>query len=232
VRYQETTRVYSVASAPSREDLEFCIRRVPGGELTSDLAVDREVGDSVGPRGPYGDFHLEEPSARDVVFLATGTGVAPFESMIDDSFETGRDGTGRDRYEGGQRDVWLFPGAGWVDTLPYHETFQAYADGRERFHYVPTVSREPFLSDRDGETEHVQYVLATYFDDGGLERQSLPGAFEQHREPAPRRPVGATLAPSQMEVYACGLTAMVEGLVTAVERVGVPPEHTQFEGVG
>jgi CDP-4-dehydro-6-deoxyglucose reductase len=61
---------------------------------------------------------------------------------------------------------------------------------------------------------------------------SLPEAFERSRERVPRDPVDATIVPSRVEVYACGLTAMVESLVTAVEGMGVPPEHTQFEGFG
>ena len=107
VRYQDTTRVYSIASSPTRTELEFCVGRVPGGQMTSDLAVELEAGDTVTLRGPYGDLLLAPPSPRDVVFLATGTGVAPFKSMIDYLFETGRD-----RYEGTRRDIWLVLGGG------------------------------------------------------------------------------------------------------------------------
>jgi ferredoxin-NADP reductase len=227
VTYQDTTRVYSIASSPTRDDLEFCIRRVPGGALTSDLAVDLERGDAVTLRGPYGDLVLEEPSTRDVVFLATGTGVAPFKSMIDYLFETERD-----RYEGRPRDVWLFLGAGWRDTLPYRDVFESYADRWENFHFVPTVSREPFLTDWDGETAYVQYALAKYLDDDALRGRTLPAEFEPYRDEPCRYPIDARLDPSTMEVYACGLTAMVTSLVDAVERLGVPPEHTQFEGFG
>jgi len=53
------------------------------------------------------------------VFLATGTGVAPFKSMIDYVF-----GTGRDEYGGVERDVWPFLGAAWRDDLPYREAFR------------------------------------------------------------------------------------------------------------
>ena len=227
VRYQETTRVYSIASSPTRDELEFCVGRVPGGRMTSELAVDLEVGDTVTLRGPYGDLLLNEPSERDVVFLATGTGVAPLKSMIDYLFETGRD-----RYGETVRDVWLILGGGWADTLPYRETFRSDADERENFHFVPTVSREPYLTAWDGETAYVQYVLAKYLADGVLEGQSLPPAFERHRDRPRRQDIDARLDPSQLDVYACGLTAMVTDLVEAAERLGVPPERTEFEGFG
>jgi ferredoxin-NADP reductase len=227
LRYQETTRVYSVASSPTRDDLELCVRRVPGGQMTSELAVDLDVGETVTLRGPYGELLLEEPSPRDLVFLATGTGVAPFKSMIDYLFETGRD-----RYEGEPRDVWLILGAAWRDTLPYYDEFRTCADRRENFHFVPTASRESYLADWDGETAYVQHTLTKYLDEDALGDRPLPEEFERYRDEPVQCPISARLRPSRMEVYACGLTAMVASLVEAVELLGVPPEYTQFERYG
>lgn len=227
VRYHDVTRVYSIASSPNREGVEFCVRRVPGGRLTSDLAVDLDVGDEVTLRGPYGDLVLEPPSPRDVVFLATGTGVAPLKGMIDYCFEEGMD-----RFRDEPRDVWLFLGAAWEDTLPYDDAFRSYADALENFHYVPTLSREPYLTDWDGETAYVQYSLVKYLDGAALTGRELPEEFQPFATREPRYPIDARLDPASMEVYACGLNAMVYSLVDAVERLGVPPRHTQFEGFG
>ena len=225
--YRDVTRVYSVANSPNREDLEFCVRRIPGGSLTSELAVDMAVGDEVTLRGPYGELVLEEPTTRDVVFLATGTGVAPFKGMIDYCFEEGLD-----EYRGEPRDVWLFLGAAWEDTLPYREVFEAYAAERENFHFVPTLSRESYLTDWDGETAYVQYALAKYLDESALADPALSPEFEAYLAETPPYDVDARLEPSSMEVYACGLTAMVESLVDAVDRMGVPPDRVQSEGFG
>lgn len=227
VRFQGTTRVYSVASSPNRDDLEFCIRRVPGGRLTGTLAVELDPGDQVVLRGPYGDFVMEPPSRRDLVFLATGTGVAPFRSMIEFCFEEGRD-----EFRGETRDVWLFLGAAWKDDLPYREYFRTLGRDHENFHFVPTLSREEYLSNWDGETAYVQHVLAKYLDDAALETVSLPSAFHVALDEEPKEPIRRRLTPDTMEVYACGINAMVYGLVDAVERLGVPEEHTQFEGFG
>jgi CDP-4-dehydro-6-deoxyglucose reductase len=227
VRYRGTTRPYSVASSPTQDDLEFCIRRVPGGELTSDLAETLSEGDTVTLRGPYGDFVMEPPSHRDLVFLATGTGVAPFRSMIDYCFETGRDS-----YRGEERDIWLFLGCAWEDDLPYREHFRDLANEHDSFHFVPTLSREEYLTDWDGETAYVQHALVKYFDPEALADVDLPRAFERYRGEPPAVPTDARLHPDSMEVYACGINAMVYGLVAAVERLGVPEKHTQFEGFG
>ena len=227
LRYQDVTRVYSIASSPNREAVEFCVRRVPGGRLTSELAVDLAAGDEVTLRGPYGELMLEAPSPRDAVFLATGTGVAPFKGMIDYLFEEGMD-----RYRGEPRDVWLFLGAAWEDALPYADAFAEYAEARENFHFVPTLSRERYLTGWGGETAYVQYSLAKYVADAALADRDLPDEFQPFLDREPRYPIEARLDPSSMEVYACGLNAMVYSLVDAVERLGVPPEHTQFEGFG
>ncbi|MFB6189725.1 MAG: ferredoxin--NADP reductase, partial [Halapricum sp.] len=145
LRMHNTPRAYSLASSPNEDELEFCIRRVPGGRLTSDLFVNAEEGDEVVVRGPNGDMVLEDPGSEDLVFLATGTGVAPFKSMIDYTFEQGWD-----THDGQPRDVWLILGCGWEDDLPYREAFRRYDREYEHFHFVPTLSRESLLSEWDG----------------------------------------------------------------------------------
>jgi CDP-4-dehydro-6-deoxyglucose reductase len=64
------------------------------------------------------------------------------------------------------------------------------------------------------------------------EELSLPSEFERYRNIPSRYPIDARLDPSQLEVYTCGLNAMVSSLVEAAERLGAPPEHTQLEGFG
>jgi CDP-4-dehydro-6-deoxyglucose reductase len=227
IRYRGTTRVYSLASSPNREELEFCIRRVPGGRLTPTLSADLEPGEEVTLRGPYGDFVMEPPSKRDLVFLATGTGVAPFKSMLDFCFEEGRE-----THRGETRDVWLFLGCAWVDDLPYREAFRALERDHEAFHFVPTLSRERCLSPWEGETAYVQHVLGKYVTEEAFAGVELPRGFERARREPPREDVDARIDPGNVEVYACGINAMVYGLVDAVERLGVPDRHTQFEGFG
>lgn len=227
VRYKGTTRPYSVANSPTDDTIEFCIRRVPGGRLTSDLVETLSVGDTITLRGPYGEFVMEPPSSRDLVFLATGTGVAPFRSMIDYCLETGRD-----VFEGQPRDIWLFLGVAWEDDLPYRQHFRQLDRELEQFHFVPTLSRERYLSDWEGETAYVQHVLVKYFTEASRADGDLPAEFERYRDERPRCETEDRIDPESVEVYACGINAMVYGLVDAVQRLGVPEKHTQFEGFG
>jgi len=226
LRYDGTSRAYSLASSPTRETLELCIRRVPGGRLSPRLCSDLSVGDEMTVRGPYGELILGEQSARDVVFLATGTGVAPFKGMIDYLFETGRD-----VYEGTDRDIWLFLGAAWRDDLPYREAFKQLAEDHSNFHFVPCLSREAVLSEWGGETDYVQHALLKHTDSDAV-TAPLDERLERWLRADPDSGVQARLDPASVDVYACGINAMVYSLVGAVERLGVPPERIESEGFG
>jgi len=72
-------RDYSLVSSPRDESLRLCIRHVPGGALTPKL-LDIPIGTSLHFFGPDGYF-LFRKSGKHPVFIATGTGVAPFVSM-------------------------------------------------------------------------------------------------------------------------------------------------------
>lgn len=228
VHFHHVPRAYSVASSPNHDQMEICVRRVPGGRLSTQLCDDLQVGDDIVVRGPYGsEFVLQEPSSRDMVFLATGTGVAPFKSMIDFTFEEGRD-----EYRGEKRDVFLVLGASWADDLPYREQFRALDRERENFHFVPTLSREHYLTDWDGETAYVQYALMKYLDEEGVDVSNLDDEFARYVGEPVATDVAARLDPANVEVYACGINAMVYSLVDAAERVGVPERFIRSEGYG
>ena len=226
IRFRGTPRPYSIASSPNDEEVELCIRRVPGGELTSDLFEGVAVGDTLTVRGPNGEFVPNEPSGRDVAMLATGTGVAPLHSMIRYAFEEGRD-----EFEGERRDYWLFLGAGWKDDLSYRDRFEALEEEHDNFHFVPTLSRESILSDWDGEVEYVQRAFVKYLDAEAVDDDDL-GRFARYRQSEPAYDIGARIDPKNLEVYACGVTAMVNGITRTAKTIGVPAERIDGEGFG
>ena len=226
VRYGGHSRAYSLASSPNRELLEICVRRSPGGRLSPRICEDLVVGDTVTLRGPHGDLVLGPPSERDLVFAATGTGVAPFKAMIDYAFEEGLD-----RYDGATRDVWLFLGAGWEDDLPYRREWRSLADERENFHFVPTLSRESYLTDWRGETDYVQDVLAKYVDADAV-TTPLGTRLERRIRRSPDGEVSARIDPATAEAYVCGLNAMVHSTAGTLRRLGVPDRYVASEGFG
>ncbi|MBV8501649.1 MAG: 2Fe-2S iron-sulfur cluster binding domain-containing protein [Paucibacter sp.] len=76
-------RAYSLAQAP-REDgrLELLIRRVNGGAMSAYWFGSAQVNDLLRIEGPRGSFFLRDTAGADLVFLATGTGIAPFRAML------------------------------------------------------------------------------------------------------------------------------------------------------
>ncbi|KUM43072.1 benzoate 1,2-dioxygenase electron transfer component BenC [Pseudomonas sp. EpS/L25] len=74
------TRAYSFSSRPGEATASFLIKQVPGGLMSGWLAQAR-IGDQLHLSGPLGSFFLREVS-RPLLFLAGGTGLAPFLSML------------------------------------------------------------------------------------------------------------------------------------------------------
>jgi len=78
-----TSRPYSVSSAVHDETLRFVIRRMPGG-IVSEWIAERRSGDEIEISPPFGWFRPGRSSNDDdpSVFVATGTGIAPFLSAL------------------------------------------------------------------------------------------------------------------------------------------------------
>ncbi|MBW7859713.1 MAG: ferredoxin--NADP reductase [Rhodocyclaceae bacterium] len=136
------TRAYSIASPNYEEHLEFFSIKVPDGALTSRLQHLRAGDPIVVSKKPTGTLVLHDlKPGRRLYLLATGTGLAPFLSIIQDP----------DTYERFEQ-VILVHGVRTVSELAYadfitkglpeHEFIGA--DVRDRLIYYPTATREPF----------------------------------------------------------------------------------------
>jgi NAD(P)H-flavin reductase len=77
----EQTRSYSFSSRPGRTQVSFLLRDTPTGALPTFLRGSAEVGHPIGFHGPLGTFYLRDIK-RPVLFLAGGTGLAPFTAML------------------------------------------------------------------------------------------------------------------------------------------------------
>ena len=75
-------RPYSMAVAAGGDEVEFHIRVVPGGRVTSYVATELSVGDSVRLSGPLGTAYLRTRSTDPILCIAGGTGLAPILSIL------------------------------------------------------------------------------------------------------------------------------------------------------
>ena len=79
----DKSRPYSIASGPDAETMRFVIREMDGGEVSPWLKS-RAVGDSVRITPPFGWFRPGQDIGDDpFIFLATGTGIAPFIAYME-----------------------------------------------------------------------------------------------------------------------------------------------------
>jgi ferredoxin--NADP+ reductase len=135
-------RAYSMASANHEEELEFFSIKVADGPLTSKLQKIREGDEILVGRKATGTLITDNliPGKR-LLLLSTGTGLAPFASLIKDP----------DVYERFETIV-LVHGCRQVSELAYGEELVARLREDELFGpllsekllYYPTVTREPF----------------------------------------------------------------------------------------
>lgn len=148
----EHTRAYSIASGPRPDGrFDLCLNRVPGG-LFSNYLCDLQPGAVLDFTGPHGFFVARRPIERDLVFIATGTGIAPIRGMLEDLFSSG---------PAPDREMWLLFGVRHAETILYRDEFERLAAQHPRFHFVPTLSRAE--QDWPGERGHVQQLLRARF---------------------------------------------------------------------
>jgi ferredoxin--NADP+ reductase len=142
VKGRPLVRAYSLVSANYEEELEFFSIKVADGPLTSRLQHLREGDPILVSRKATGTLVLDNLShGRNLYLLGTGTGLAPFLSIIKDP----------ETYERFERIV-IVHGCRWISDLAYSELIANVmpndelvgANVREKLIYYPTVTREPF----------------------------------------------------------------------------------------
>ena len=122
-------KAYSIASPPSWNDhLEFLIALKDGGVVSPYLASLKE-GDSVPVKGPLGKFVIKEIK-KEFTFIATGTGIAPFRSMIHDLLK-----------KNPKQQINLFYGFRSEHDFLLQEEWSELAKKYEHFRLVATCSR-------------------------------------------------------------------------------------------
>lgn len=146
-------RLYSIASSPEvpfTQHFELCIKTSADG-LMSRWFAGLKAGDSFKFCGPFGMFTLREPVEPILVFVATGTGIAPIRAMLQFLWRACDHGCR------GIREIWLFFGV-HQDAIPYYEEFELMCRAHTHFHFVPTVT-SPVDSRWQGRVGHVQEHL-------------------------------------------------------------------------
>jgi len=147
-------RSYSIANHPNGGNIiELCIVYLEGGLGTEYLFKEVNVGSEIRFKGPSGAFYLPEKIEKDLVMVCTGTGVAPFRSMIKNIIDQKKE----------HKNLHLIFGARKVGDILYREELENLAYENEWFSYDVCLSRE---EDWEG---YKGYVHQVYMKMEGIE---------------------------------------------------------------
>lgn len=145
-------RSYSIASSPhtlSRDGFDLCVKKAHKGTVSSWLSQLR-AGKTVRFLGPFGVFRLHQPVDSTLIFVVTGTGIAPIRSMLKFLLEGGNGPLQR-------VDCSLLFGVRDERTILYKDEFEAMAKNFPGFRFMPVLS-DPTSGWR-GAKGHVQEYL-------------------------------------------------------------------------
>jgi ferredoxin--NADP+ reductase len=186
-------RAYSIASSPyTRDHLELYINEIKEGQLTPALFNLRH-GDELHYMGPKGVFTLAKSEARNVLLIATGTGLAPYVSML----RTLWIDTERGQHHG--RALTLVHGVRYTGDLGYRWELDGMArDEAFNLLYLPMASRPE--DDRHWTPEVGRGRITALLE--GPSSGTLPAGVE------PRR-LEDRLPPQDTAVFLCGNPDMI-----------------------
>lgn len=126
-------RSYSIASWPDGTNIfELVIVLLEGGAGTHYLFNEVTVGSELTLRGPQGVFVLPELIEKDLFFICTGTGIAPFRSMSHHIFNNNIP----------HRNIYLIFGCRLMCDGLYAAEMKELENNVATFRYIPTYSRE------------------------------------------------------------------------------------------
>jgi ferredoxin--NADP+ reductase len=174
--------------------------------VCSNWLCDRKAGDAVQVSGPNGKRFLlpEDPSKHDYLFLATGTGIAPFRGFLMELLVGPPAGTpAAAHWRRCESRIELVMGSPYSTDLLYDDFLTDLAKRHANFRYHPVISREMRL-DGDGTPRKGEYVH--HFIDRQLEQ--MGGPLDLLHSPR-------TL------VYMCGLAGMQVGVFQMLARRGI-----------
>ena len=125
-----THRSFSMASAPDGNQVDFHVRRIPGGRFTEGYLAQLAPGDMLDVESPLGTFRYHEEDYREMVMVATGTGISPLKSILHALME-----------DPDCPPVSLYWGMHNASELYLDREIRSWADRLFEFRYVPVLSR-------------------------------------------------------------------------------------------
>jgi CDP-4-dehydro-6-deoxyglucose reductase len=147
----ERWRSYSIASNPDGTNrFELVIVKAEGGKGTEYIFNNWSIGSTVSFRGPQGKFTLPEILDKELFLICTGTGIAPFRSMIHHIYQ----------HQIPHLKIHLIFGCRTKTDLLYYDEFRELEKKEPGFTFTPTLSRETWEGAEHGYVHKIyQHLL-------------------------------------------------------------------------
>lgn len=121
-------RSYSIANSNSTSNLVFFIKNYEGGRFSNYLFNEAKINDLLRIEGPIGTFFYRKTGKKNIVFLATGTGIAPVKAMLEQMDENHSDLI--------DKNIYLFFGGRTEEDLFWKPKFTNI-----KVEFIPVLSR-------------------------------------------------------------------------------------------
>lgn len=137
-------RSYSIANTHSASPLVFFIKNYGGGRFSNYLFNEAKINDLLRIEGPIGTFFYRKTTKTNIIFLATGTGIAPVKAILEQMDENNSDVI--------DKNIYLFFGGRTEEDLFWKPEFKNI-----NVHFIPVLSRSS--EDWHGEKGYVQNIV-------------------------------------------------------------------------
>jgi CDP-4-dehydro-6-deoxyglucose reductase len=139
------TRSYSIANCSDHKNqLEFFIKNYENGLMSAYFFKEAKINDLLRLEGPIGTFFLRDSSFKNIVFLATGTGIAPIKSILE--------GLDKSHKQYQNKNFFVIVGARYQEDLFWKPNLKNL-----HIKYIPVLSRQ--VNDWNGEKGYVQDIV-------------------------------------------------------------------------
>ena len=139
------TRSYSIANSSNHKNqLEFFIKKYTNGLMSEYFFKEAKINDLLRLEGPIGSFFLRDSSLKNIIFLATGTGIAPIKAILE--------GLEKSHQQYQNKNLWLFIGARYKNDLFWEPISESL-----NINYIPVLSRQ--VNGWNGAKGYVQNIV-------------------------------------------------------------------------
>lgn len=137
-------RSYSIANSCSNSNLVFFIKNYEGGRFSHYLFNEAKINDLLRIEGPIGTFFYRKTNKKNIILLATGTGIAPVKAILEQMDENSTDLN--------DKNIFLFFGGRTEEDLFWKPDFKNI-----KVNFIPVLSRSS--ADWNGAKGYIQDIV-------------------------------------------------------------------------